>query len=53
VEDWDLYFKKGNILFQKKLTKEAIDAWEKALKLNPDNKTIKRNIELAKGNKSD
>lgn len=53
VEDWDLYFKKGNILFQKKLTKEAIDAWEKALKLNPDNKTIKRNIERAKGNKSD
>ncbi|MCK4321624.1 tetratricopeptide repeat protein [candidate division WOR-3 bacterium] len=48
VEDWDLYFKKGNILFQKGKGKEAIDTWEKALKLNPDNETIKSTIETAK-----
>lgn len=50
VMDWDLYFKKGNILFQQGNTKEALKLWEKALEFNPDNKLIKRTIELAKGN---
>ena len=52
IEDWDIYFKKGNILFQKDQSKEAINAWEKALELNPDNETIKRTIEAAKENES-
>ncbi|MEJ2306965.1 MAG: tetratricopeptide repeat protein, partial [candidate division WOR-3 bacterium] len=49
IRDWDLFFKKGNILFQRGNTKEALKLWEKALELNPDNKLIKRTIELAKG----
>ncbi|MBN1694881.1 tetratricopeptide repeat protein [candidate division WOR-3 bacterium] len=50
IRDWDLFFKKGNILFQRGNTKEALELWKKALELNPDNKLIKRTIELAKGN---
>jgi tetratricopeptide (TPR) repeat protein len=50
VRDWDLFFKNGNILFQRGNSKEALKLWEKALELNPDNKLIKRTIELAKGN---
>lgn len=50
IRDWDLFFKKGNILFQRGNTKEAVKLWKKALELNPDNKLIKRTIELAKGN---
>ncbi len=49
VRDWDMFFKKGNILFQRGNTKEALKLWKKALELNPDNKLIKRTIELAKG----
>ena len=49
IRDWDLFFKKGNILFQRGNTAEALKLWEKALELNPDNKLIKRTIELAKG----
>jgi len=49
IRDWDLFFKKGNILFQRGITKEAVELWEKALELNPDNNLIKRTIELAKG----
>ncbi len=49
VRDWDLFFKKGNILFQRGRTKEAVELWKKALDLNPDNKLIKRTIELAEG----
>jgi tetratricopeptide (TPR) repeat protein len=49
IRDWDLFFKKGNILFQRGITKEAIELWEKALELNPGNKLIERTIELAKG----
>jgi len=49
IRDWDLFFKKGNILFQRGITKEAIELWKKALELNPGNKLIKRTIELAKG----
>jgi tetratricopeptide (TPR) repeat protein len=48
IEDWELYFKKGNILFQNGKVKEAIRVWEKALKLNPDNDTIKNTIKTAK-----
>jgi tetratricopeptide (TPR) repeat protein len=48
VEDWELYFKKGNILFNKGKGKEAIEVWEKALKLNPDNNTIKNTIKTAR-----
>jgi len=50
IRDWDLFFKKGNILFQRGNTKEALKLWKKALELNPDNKLIKRTIELSKGN---
>lgn len=50
IRDWDLFFKKGNILFQRGVTKEALELWKKALELNPGNKLIKRTIELAKGN---
>ncbi|MEA1913223.1 MAG: tetratricopeptide repeat protein [candidate division WOR-3 bacterium] len=50
VVDWELDFKRGNILYKKGHSKEAIEAWEKALKLNPDNQTIKRSIELAEKN---
>ncbi len=50
IRDWDLFFKKGNILFQRGNTKEAVKLWKKALELNPDNKLIQRTIELAKGN---
>jgi tetratricopeptide (TPR) repeat protein len=50
IRDWDLFFKKGNILFQRGNTKEALELWKKALELNPDNKLIKRTIDLAKGN---
>lgn len=50
IRDWDLFFKKGNILFQRGNTAEALELWEKALELNPENKLIKRTIELAKGN---
>ena len=49
IRDWDLFFKKGNILFLRGNTKEALKLWEKALELNPNNKLIKRTIELAKG----
>lgn len=49
VQDWDIFFKKGNILFKRGKTEEAINLWKKALELNPDNKLIKRTIELAKG----
>jgi tetratricopeptide (TPR) repeat protein len=49
IRDWDLFFKKGNIVFQRGRTKEAVELWKKALELNPDNKLIKRTIELAKG----
>lgn len=48
VEDWELYFRKGNILFQNGKGKEAIKLWEKALKLNPDNDTIKNTIKTAR-----
>ncbi|MCK4420766.1 tetratricopeptide repeat protein [candidate division WOR-3 bacterium] len=47
IEDWDLFFKKGNILFQKGLRKEAKYNWKKALNLAPRNQTIKRTIKLA------
>jgi len=50
VEDWDLYFKKGNILFQNGKTQEALKAWGKTLELNPDNETIKSTIETVKEN---
>ncbi|MEO0294070.1 MAG: tetratricopeptide repeat protein [candidate division WOR-3 bacterium] len=48
VQDWELYFKKGNILYQRGKAKEAIELWKKALELDPENKLIKRTIELAK-----
>lgn len=50
VADWEIYFKKGNILFQEGLKDKALESWEAALDLNPENKTIRKNIEMVTGN---
>ncbi|HEY9449362.1 MAG TPA: tetratricopeptide repeat protein, partial [Gemmatimonadaceae bacterium] len=44
----DVYFKAGNIRFKWRERDEAIACWERALELNPENDTVRANLDLAR-----
>ena len=44
----DVYLRAGNIRFKARAHAEAIACWERALELNPDNETVRANLELAR-----
>lgn len=45
------YYHLGNLWYDKRQYKEAVDAWEHAVSINPDFPTAKRNLALAYFNK--
>ncbi|MGQ9664309.1 MAG: DUF4388 domain-containing protein [bacterium] len=47
-KDWEVLFKLGNILIRLGDADAALNHWEKAKALNPENKIISRNIEVLK-----
>ena len=44
----DVYLRVGNIRFKSREQELAIASWERALELNPDNDTVRANLELAR-----
>jgi len=44
----ELFYNYGNALAQQKKLQEAIDAYEKALEINPENEQVKHNLEVVK-----
>lgn len=44
----DVYFKAGNIRFKARERDEAMAHWERALAINPDNDTVRANLDLAR-----
>ena len=44
----DVYLRVGNIRFKAREQEAAIACWERALELNPDNDTVRANLELAR-----
>jgi tetratricopeptide (TPR) repeat protein len=44
----DVYLKLGNIRFKWQEVEQAVACWERALALNPENMTIRTNLELAR-----
>lgn len=50
-DDGNAWYLMGNLLYAKRMHKEAIAAWEKAVKLLPDYPTVHRNLALACFNK--
>ncbi len=46
--DFDMYYKLGNIKYRKGDRKAAVFYWEKALKINPENEILKRTLETVK-----
>jgi Flp pilus assembly protein TadD len=47
-KDWEILFKLGNILMRMGDAEGALNFWEKARNLNPDQELISQNIELLK-----
>jgi len=50
--DGDIYFKLGNIYIKNGEKEMGLKMWEEALKLEPDNAILKRNIEMLKYGKN-
>ncbi len=48
-ENWEVFFKLGNIYYRDGEKERAKTAWEHALKLNPESEIIKKNLKLAEG----
>jgi tetratricopeptide (TPR) repeat protein len=44
----DVYLRVGNIRFKAREQDAAIACWERALELNPENDTVRANLELAR-----